>query len=162
MFDDEWRAFRSFGRIRRNSGRILKQQSSKGYLSASVSRDGNAWRTGAHVLVCLAFHGEPPTPKHEVAHENGCRTDNRPNNLVWKTHRENQADMKRHGTLLFGDKHPKAKLTEREAREIISQLDSVPNRRLAAKYGVSRQTITAIRSGISWGWLATGGAIWPM
>ena len=57
---------------------------------------------GTHVVACEMRHGLPPTPAHEVAHS--CQTPSCMNyrHLRWATHVENQADMKIHGTLLFG------------------------------------------------------------
>jgi len=63
-------------------------------------------------LVCLAFHGEPPTPRHEAAHLNGDPADNSAANLAWETRKENETDKNRHGTRLRGERHKMAKLTE--------------------------------------------------
>jgi hypothetical protein len=51
-----------------------------------------------HKLVALAYLGDPPTERHEVAHLNGIKIDNRASNLAWKTHVENEADKLTHGT----------------------------------------------------------------
>ena len=40
-------------------------------------------------LVCLAFHGPPPSPRHEVMHRDENSLNNRPANLAWGTRREN-------------------------------------------------------------------------
>lgn len=42
-----------------------------------------------HRAVCLAFHGEPPSPKHVVIHINENAHDNRAENLKWGTQKEN-------------------------------------------------------------------------
>lgn len=49
-----------------------------------------------HILVCTAFHGPRPTPKHQVDHINRDRFDNRPENLRWVTCRENHMNSIRH------------------------------------------------------------------
>lgn len=54
------------------------------------------WRA-SHKLVALAFHGEKPTPNHQVNHKNGERADNRPENLEYLTSRENTLDGFRRG-----------------------------------------------------------------
>jgi single-strand DNA-binding protein len=40
-------------------------------------------------LVCLAFHGPPPTPKHEVLHDDEDSHNNRPGNIGWGTRKQN-------------------------------------------------------------------------
>ena len=42
-----------------------------------------------HILVCNAFHGPRPSPRHQVDHINRDRFDNRPENLRWVTPHEN-------------------------------------------------------------------------
>lgn len=50
-----------------------------------------------HRLVALAFHGLPPTPKHEVCHGDDDRTNNTAANLRWGTKSENALDAVRNG-----------------------------------------------------------------
>ena len=38
-----------------------------------------------HRIVCVAFHGEPPTDRHVVYHIDTNRAKNRPENLRWVT-----------------------------------------------------------------------------
>lgn len=45
-----------------------------------------------HTLVCLAFHGPKPTPKHQVAHKDCNKMNNGYLNLRWATPKENIAD----------------------------------------------------------------------
>jgi hypothetical protein len=52
----------------------------------------------SHRMVCLAFHGLPPSPAHLVRHLNGKKHDNRADNLVWGTPTENCNDKTAHGT----------------------------------------------------------------
>jgi hypothetical protein len=58
-----------------------------------------------HSLVCEAFHGPKPTPRHEVRHLNGYSLDNAASNLAWGTPRENRLDSVRHGTHYFSKSH---------------------------------------------------------
>ena len=56
-----------------------------------------------HRIVCWAFHGPPPSDDHLVRHLNGCKTDNRAENLAWGTCEENARDAvfhRRHGNAL--------------------------------------------------------------
>lgn len=56
-----------------------------GYACIAVA---NNIRVAVHRLVCLAFHGVPPTDAHVVARRNGIKTDNSPSNLYWATRGE--------------------------------------------------------------------------
>lgn len=60
-----------------------------GYHHVLMNLDGQRVYRRVHKLVALAFHGLPPTAKHQVNHKNGVRTDNRPENLEYLTSREN-------------------------------------------------------------------------
>jgi len=42
-----------------------------------------------HRLVCEAFHGAAPSPRHVVIHLDEDATNNKPENLKWGTQREN-------------------------------------------------------------------------
>jgi hypothetical protein len=85
------------GRRRRQYGRIRKPWTHpNGYLI--IAGLPNARSRPVHVLVCLAFHGPKPEPDMVVRHLNGVSTDNRPENLAWGTHSENNFDLVRHGT----------------------------------------------------------------
>lgn len=71
-----------------------------GYPHVLMNIDGKrVWRA-SHKLVALAFHGEKPTPKHQVNHINGVRTDNRPGNLNYLTSRENTLDGFKRGRVI--------------------------------------------------------------
>lgn len=58
-------------------------------LSTGISQHGYPYAVidcqpvAVHPLVCRAFHGERPGPKHVVSRMNGDKTDNRPENLRW-------------------------------------------------------------------------------
>ena len=108
-----------------------------------------------HVLVCEAYHGLRPSPKHQVAHANGDKSDNRPENLRWVTARENIADKIKHGTVTrtVGQINGQAKLTEKQVSEIRSRwwCQGVTQRQLAEEYGVKQPTISNIISRRTWG-----------
>lgn len=71
-------------------------------------------------LLCTAVHGEPPTPKHEAAHlcGRGHEACVNPHHLAWKTWAENNADKLVHGTHNRGERHPFAKLTNEQVRQL--------------------------------------------
>ena len=96
-----------------------------------------------HRLVAFAFHGNPPTEKHEVAHWDGSKTNNAPENLRWATRQENLLDQVRHGThfnpRMYGKDNHKSKMTAekvREARDTYAA-GGVTQAELARKYGIS-------------------------
>lgn len=105
-------------------------------------------------LVCATFHGERPTPDHEVAHLNGNSLDNRAANLAWKTHAENEADKIVHGRTNRGTRQWQAKLTEQQVREIRSLAAAgVAQQAIRQRFGVSQPTVSEIVSRKKWAWL---------
>lgn len=66
----------------------------KGYRHVAVRDDQGKRRRKLHVLVALAFHGPRP-PGLVIRHLNGDKTDNRPDNLAYGTHRQNAGDSLR-------------------------------------------------------------------
>lgn len=120
---------------------------------------GNAWIDGKRVVasryVCELVKGPPPTPEHEAAHRcgkghEGCIA---PEHLVWKTQAENSADKLEHGTHNRGERHFSSKLTEESVREILSLKGKETQRAMAARFGVTHQTIHNILRGRIWSWL---------
>lgn len=103
----EWRDIPGFtgyqasetGAIRRKTGygffygKFSKWKTSKGtYISTSAISDCGRYRSkGVHVLVCLAFHGLPPSSelRYDVNHKNGNKHDCLPGNLEWMTRSQN-------------------------------------------------------------------------
>jgi len=90
---------RSITRVPRGKppGLIKPVPMQNGYMMVTLCGDDGRWQVPVHRVVCMAFHGLPPTPQHEVAHGDGTRTNNRPDNLRWVTRRENMQDCERHG-----------------------------------------------------------------
>lgn len=150
------RVYRHERVIRARSGgrRVLEGGLCDGYLSQRgypkvkvFGRDKEV-----HRMVCRAFHGEPPTPKHHVAHWNDIKTDNRPENLRWATAQENADDRLRNGLQARGEAIAAGKLTPEIVLAIRSEHkgkygDGV---RLARKYGVRQECIIAITKRRTW------------
>lgn len=103
------------GQILSACGRPLPQ-SKRGKCYLAVSIDGK--KQSVHRLVCTAFHGPPPSNRHETRHLDGNGSNNRAENLTWGTSKENTQDKRLHGTYHEGHKNPKAKLSPREVQEI--------------------------------------------
>ncbi len=86
--------------------------SGRGYMSVTLQLGGRPVKRFVHRLVCEAFHGPAPSKRHQAAHSNGIRSDNRSDNLSWKTQKENELDKRSHGSFIFGDEHPNTKLSD--------------------------------------------------
>lgn len=106
----------------------------------------------AHRLVAAAFLGEPPSPLHtDVAHNDGDPSNNHLDNLRWSTHRDNQMDMRRHGTMQDGEKCITAKITAEMAADIRERgKRRGQGVRLAREYGLSVAQISRIKNGRRW------------
>lgn len=132
---EEWRVVPGFaayevsswGRVRRalpyrstTVGRVLRTEKQRGgHLLVRLGIGGGKTKAmSVHRLVALAFIGPPPSTVHLVAHGDGVPAHNWPNNLSWKTHRENMADRVRHGTDPAGERNPNAKLTDEQIQLI--------------------------------------------
>lgn len=105
--------------------RLRTSQNNHGYQYIDTSIGGSRARHSVHVLVARAYHGEPPSARHEVRHLDGDNQHNVARNLAWGTRRENVADTLRHGRhpsqahrecYLRGDQHPNRRRPERLAR----------------------------------------------
>jgi hypothetical protein len=127
------------------SGKVLSPtDNGHGYLSVQL---GSNVRRYVHRLVCEAFHG--PAPKnHQVAHRDGNRKNNAPNNLRWATVKENMNDKLLHGTLVYGETQHNSKLKEKDVLKIRSSSAGLLS--LAREYGVTTDTIWKAKTGQSW------------
>lgn len=99
-----------------------------------------------HRLVALAWIGPPPDGRDQINHKNGCKTDNRVENLEWCSHAENQRhwcdDLKKRrvGRELSWTKLTPGKVLE--IRRLYSKTNS--SYYLGRRFGVSRTTIMSI------------------
>jgi hypothetical protein len=112
-----------FETTRNHRGKILcprKYNNGCGAIYQRISLDGGA-EMGIHVAVCLAWHGYPPTHKHEVAHLDGKPSHNIPENVRWATHKENESDKIIHGTRKRGEENGAAKLPDKAIVEIFER-----------------------------------------
>jgi hypothetical protein len=155
----------SLGRVR--LARATKRSAAGKIMPVTVGPNGYAYvnlcdcerrkYATVHTLVCRAFHGAPPSPLHEVAHDDGVRSNPRAANLSWKTRAGNAADRPRHGTDWNGEKHGGAKLTNAQADQIRAAYARRDQSRrfwgqrdLARAYGVSDATIQRVVRGLSY------------
>jgi hypothetical protein len=106
--------------------------------------------------ICEVFYGPAPTPGHEAAHSCGKGHEGcvNPGHLSWKTSTENEADKRIHGTVVEGERHPKAKLTVEQVLAIRASKGTETQSMLSRQYGVSRMSIRRIWNHVSWRSLA--------
>lgn len=97
---------------------LTGHRTKKGYLTITMSHEGKRVTKAVHRLICIAFHGEPPTPAAETRHLDGNGSNNLPSNLCWGSAIENWQDKRAHGTATVGERHPAAKFTDEEREHI--------------------------------------------
>lgn len=154
----------SLGRIasgpgRTTLGRVLAQHpTTSGRLRVSLGTGPKgSIKREVHRLICEAFHGLPPDPLLEAAHNDGDALNNLPSNLRWATHRENIADKVRHGTQLRGSRVSRSKLTEGQVADLRRAVAAGADRfQVARTYGVHKNHVDAIVRGDCWSHVPCG------
>jgi hypothetical protein len=158
---------------------LTKFPNSHGYPSVTVKTENGMKKALVHVLVCEAFHGQKPTPSHQVRHLNGIRSDCRSDNLVWGTPSENAMDRKAHGTeraaengrrgmqktisklrqmqaegkinFARGERAGMASITDNQARAIKALIGcGLTQREISKRFGVSEYVVSRLKRGVSW------------
>jgi DNA-binding MarR family transcriptional regulator len=125
----------------------------KGYLQVSIKCNGEFKSVRVNRFICEVFHGSA-LPGMEAAHIDGVRSNNRPDNLIWKTHKDNEADKEIHGTksMCIDNLRPYRKISENDVR-IIRQLYSTSTltvKQIASRYGLDNSAVGKIISGKRW------------
>lgn len=149
----------NLGRVRRDLASrgsrpnyILKPSpTSGGYLNVTIRRLQRIAQSGVHILVCRAFHGEPPAERSDVNHKDLDKTNNRANNLEWMTRSENVLHSHANDNHPRGEKRPFSKLKDADIPTIRARIASgEPVARIARDYGVGDHTIHRIKKGLKW------------
>jgi hypothetical protein len=122
--------------------KIIGSKNPEGYYTAHISVDGIRSNAAIHRMVASAFHGTP-RPGQECCHNNGDPGDNRPENLRWDSHLENNRDRLRHGTYKRGREHHQAKFPEAFLERVASgQIEQ----REAVRLGISKTHYNRVRN----------------
>ena len=114
-----------------------------GHLSVHLGVDGKKYTVLVHRLILLAFVGECPEGM-EGCHNNGIPYDNRPENLRWDTHFNNNQDRLLHGTYKTGSDHHMCKFDNDLIKRIRNGDVSLK------ESGVSKTHFYRIKRGDSW------------
>lgn len=109
----------------------------------------------AHRLAFALTHERELQPGEVIRHACDNPACCNPAHLSTGTQRDNVRDRVERARSAKGHKNGRAKLTEAQVREILASPMSAA--KVAARYGVSKGTITDIRSGRNWGWLQRRG-----
>ncbi len=123
----------------------------RGYFTMPLSKGSVSRTYSVHSLIMLTFVGPRPVGL-EIAHSNGCPSDNRLSNLRYCTRTQNYWDSEKHGTRPIHEKHGRAKLTLKQVRNIHSRYiagELIGD--LAREHGVSYSVVGQIVKGKTWG-----------
>lgn len=108
-------------------------------------------------IICIIFHGEPPTSKHQVNHIDSNSWNDYYKNLEWMTGKENVNHSLRAGIGNIGDKHHAAKLNTKKVLEIKDLIkQGISHYKIAKDFNVSRVTIDDIANHKKWNHVDTG------
>lgn len=110
--------------------------------------------TRAHRVAWTLVNGPPPQGSY-VLHRCDVRACVNPGHMFLGTHADNMADMavkgRRRSGDLRGEKHGRAKITDADVRSIRLLLSAGERQRdIARSFGLSRATISHIKTGYSW------------
>lgn len=103
----------------------------------------------AHRIMCELANGLAPTPKHEASHS--CGRGNQgcvhPKHLEWKTKVQNRADCVAHGTNTRNLGGNRGRLNPYQVAEIRSLKGVERQVDIAARFGISHQSVGMIQRG---------------
>lgn len=110
----------------------------------------------AHRVVCLLAHGEPEFTGAVARHScgNGHLACVNPKHLSWGTYKDNSDDCAKHGNRAQGERQGSSKLSNSDAKLILSMKGKRTGPELARDFNVHPQTIYRIWEGTRWGWLS--------
>jgi Mor family transcriptional regulator len=164
MVKEAWRDIKDFrgykisswGRIKMANkfhlGLIMANQKTRsGHLKIIlIGEDEERFTKQVHRLVLEAFHGEKPF-EHRPFHINSVKTDNRANNLKWVHLLTPVYKPVKKKMNAKGESHNRAKLTEKQVREIKALIGSGSKLvDLAKLYRISTTAIWNIKVKKTW------------
>lgn len=142
-----------FGVWSNKRGKLLKANPSElnPYPRVCLRRDGKSFVRYIHHLVFETFYGKRVRGMH-VRHIDGDPMNFSPENLALGTPKENMGDKRRHGTHLYGERHPNAKLNENQVAEMREHLADahMSRKQIANLYDVSLTTVHNIEARKTW------------
>lgn len=139
------------GVIRRASNKrvIVGGVTHDGYHKIGLSSHNKRTFTRAHVLVAAAFLGPCPAG-HEIDHRDDNKLNNRAGNLEYVTHRVNLRRAA-HRYSRPGTRHPRARLTDADIRQIRARRDAGEQlQEIADDFGITDTHVADIHHRKAW------------
>lgn len=120
------------------------------YPRVCLRHKGKARSVLVHVMVLEAFAGPRPDGM-QAAHLDGNSSNNVVSNLQWATIVENQGHKYIHGTMAWGERSAKARLTDALVREMRAKRDAGASvKELSVEYDVSETTVYYVTTRRTW------------
>ena len=145
----------SFGRVKSHKQHKRTDEFMRGYLyevgykKVGLRLNNKSQYYFVHRLVALHFIPNPQDLPH-INHKDGNKSNNQVSNLEWcdalYNNRYSRYILRRNPV---GEKHGRAKLTNKQALEIVKSINS--QNELSRKYGITQANIGKIKNGIHWG-----------
>jgi hypothetical protein len=129
---------------------LTPAKSVHGYLRLVLCKNGEQVNKSIHSLVAKEFIGACPEGC-VINHIDGDKTNNCVDNLEYVSYSDNNLHAYNTGLAKSGESHYNSKLTDAEVHSIrvgLSNGEKINS--LAEDYGVSRETISAIKHGRNW------------
>ena len=132
--------------LRRKQTILRQSDSTYGYFTVSLCKDGVVKTARVAGLVRTAFYGPRPEGM-QACHNDGVKANNTKENLRWDTAAANQLDRIAHKTDLRGEQVVTAKLSAEQVAEIKA---GIRCRDATRKFGISASQFYRIRRGDAW------------
>lgn len=141
----------TLGATRRVRARVLKFNKHKGYHSVTMCKNSKPHIWFVHHVVLEAFVGPRPVGM-ECRHLNDIHDDNRIENIVWGTHKENGEDMARNGKVSRGEKSNLARLVKADVLLIRKRYAAggISQQQLGELFGISQTQVGRIARRVNW------------
>ena len=118
-----------------------------------IGPDRQKYTRFVHRIILETFD-RPRNPDEECCHCDGNPQNNNIDNIYWGTPADNMRDKIAHGTAVRGERVGNSVLKEHQVCSIFEKATAGASMNaLAVEYGVSRQTIEAIKYRKRWKWL---------
>ena len=141
-----------FGNVRRIGGKVLRAcLTIHGYPMVGLSVNGRLRSKTIAPMVMAAFVGPRPIIDERpavVAHNDGVKSHNTLSNLRYDSDRGNNADKIKHGTLAYGPRNGRTKLSESSVLAI--RADNRVHRIIAQEFGICETSVRCVKTGKTW------------